>query len=1340
VSTAGAKVTVEVDEGSTGETFECPADELLGRAPDEPIVADMDNLRELNEASVLNNVKALFGQPQSPTPGDGPCSVYSSVGPVLIAMNPFVDLPIYTTEWMQAYHQSSSDMILRNKLGPHAYSTAEHAYQGLRKRSNQAVIICGESGAGKTVTNRKMIEYLCEVGKPKSGGPVMNSMLKSSVSISSMARRSNVSDMMQSIRAPMAYGRVPSASSRVVPTGSFRPPTSCMPMGPTMSSGEKERDDVQQIFDANNFLESFGNAKTTRNDNSSRFGKFTKLHFGNEYVISNYDVDHYLLERSRVTAAPTNERNYHVFYQLLKSDDARRYNLAGGAEAYAYTKEGANVPMPGIDDKENHEDLVACMDRIGFSETLREDIFQAMAAILHLGNISFTGDNDSSAVDKTEKSSKGIKEACELLGLKEDLLAKNLCIKLVKAPRSEPIEAKVGVAEAAAQRDAVAKGLYAFMFDDIINAMNEKMSAKSGLVNDDSKVVALLDIFGFEDMAKNGFEQMFINLTNERIQSLFNTVMFDRELRAYAEEGIPNVFSGGPDNTRCVSLFTAAKPPGIVRLLNDQCKGGDDGAAFVNVLNSNFSDHPYYKVQNFRDVKNILEAKGIKTTGKDATKVDYRECFGIRHYAGTVLYTVEEFVSKSRDALLPHLNEVLSSSSKKGVSELFDKHESAGQAPTVGAKFVSQLEALRTDLEKGDMLFVRCIKSNHRKVGGLVDRKMVLEQLVRGGVIAALEIRQAGLPDRVDYKAFCTEFGFLEFGSASRSRKDPEARTKAILQVYIGEEYFNVDYAFGHTKIFMKSSVLRLLRGIVGFRRSWFARRVQRKWILKQRLQQLTEVFKLWDRLECDQAHATERDIDEFPSIKKAFEDAEEHIKPIMEALELAQTLHASNPERLKDALEPFAKAIEAVKKEIHAAHDLVERVSARKLQCDGLIGAKIAEASERVEDFHKRVENVEQECKDILDSLDENERMEFMQTCKTAREHIENMRTTELPKLRKQSVACISLESDTEMDSVNPLPQISPLLTQMASLVEKAENLGYNVCRVRRDFAKAVAELYGSIKAASAKLDTLQEPARKCIAEGMNAIVDKINAAWKIQSASEDMLSEARDAGAFRKVADAFVKAVEAAATAVAQGKAELARRERERARRRELQSLVTDVQDSLVNGLSLASHRKDMEYEGSAADIRVVFIKLHELSQQVSGVREKASSPLADWEERVLAFERDAKDALSGLSTVLQETATKRKAAFQERAAAFGAVRNVKATPVTRGRSSACKEAEEEPLTVDEFISGKGLGGHQAELRQLASCIQTLKDASVPRSDVSQCASHFVTLSYGKLGCGGR
>jgi len=492
--------------------------------------------------------------------------------------------------------------------------------------------------------------------------------------------------------------------------------------------------------------------------------------------------------------------------------------------------------------------------------------------------------------------------------------------------------------------------------------------------------------------------------------------------------------------------------------------------------------------------------------------------------------------------------------------------------------------------------------------------------------------------------------------------------------------------------------------------------------------------------LECDQASATERDIDELPSIKKAFEDAEEHLKPIMEVLELAQTLHASDPEKVKDALEPHAKAIDAVKKEVYAAHALVEKVSARKLQCDRLVSAKIAEAVEKVEDFHKRIEDVERECEDILDSLDEKERSEFMQTCKTAREGIENMRATELPKLHKQGIAGIDLESDTKMDSVDPVPGVSTSLKDMASLVEKAENLGYNVCRVRREFAKAVAELDESYKAASTKLDTLQEPARKCIAEGMNAIVDKINAAWKLQSDSDNLLSESRDAGAFRNAASAFIKAVEAAATAVAEGKAELERRELERARRRELQSLVADAQDRLLSGLSMASHHNELEYEGSGTDLRVVVTKLQELSEQVSGVRGKSSSPLADWEELVLTFEQDTNNALSGLDKVLQEAATKRKAAFKTRASAFGPMKNVKmASPRARAKSVG-QHGEQEPLTVDEFISIKDLGGQQAALKQIASGIQSLKDASVPRSDVSQCTSHFMTLSYGKLGLGGR
>jgi len=223
-------------------------------------VNDMDELRMLNMATVLENVETLFQSAQSPTPGEGVNTIYSSVGPVLIAMNPFQPLPLYTREWMDAYHSSGSNPMELKRLGPHAYRTAEEAYQGLNKNRNQAVVICGESGAGKTVTNRKMLEMLCETAKNPNP-------------------------------AKGAVGADPG-----------------------------------EITGANELLEAFGNATTTRNDNSSRFGKLTSLHFEESagMTVCGCSVKHYLLERSRVVGGPESERNYHVFYQLLRSDDAKK--------------------------------------------------------------------------------------------------------------------------------------------------------------------------------------------------------------------------------------------------------------------------------------------------------------------------------------------------------------------------------------------------------------------------------------------------------------------------------------------------------------------------------------------------------------------------------------------------------------------------------------------------------------------------------------------------------------------------------------------------------------------------------------------------------------------------------------------------------------------------------------------------------------------------------------------------------------------------------------------------------------------------------------------------------
>lgn len=359
--------------------FDLSTERVYPRVEGRTGISEMDELKMLNMATVLDNVDCLFQMVQPPAPLQGINSIYSSVGPVLIAMNPFEKLPLYTKEWMDAYHKAGADPVQSKRLGPHAYRTAEEAYQGLRRNRQQSVVICGESGAGKTVTNRKMLEMLCEVAKKKVG------------------------DVRGQIGADPAL-----------------------------------------ITMTNELLESFGNASTTRNHNSSRFGKLTSLHFAGaqDFVVAGCGVRHYLLERSRVCGGPELERNFHIFYQLLRSDSAKTFGLESNPEAYEFTKDGAKLPQPGVyseglvsnDDKADFDAVQSRMEKAGFTSEMRTHVLEGLAAVLHLGNVKISGGKDSSSVDITGAA---FTKACELLGVPKEALGKALTINVTRVEKRE---------------------------------------------------------------------------------------------------------------------------------------------------------------------------------------------------------------------------------------------------------------------------------------------------------------------------------------------------------------------------------------------------------------------------------------------------------------------------------------------------------------------------------------------------------------------------------------------------------------------------------------------------------------------------------------------------------------------------------------------------------------------------------------------------------------------------------------------------------------------------------------------------------------------------------------
>mmetsp|Transcript_85470 Transcript_85470/g.242326 ORF Transcript_85470/g.242326 Transcript_85470/m.242326 type:complete len:1292 (+) Transcript_85470:51-3926(+) len=1257
VSVEGQVATVAIlgSDEQPGVERSCSAGELLPRSTDQRCVTEMDDLQELNMASVLNNLELLFGQPQEAIPGEGPNTIYSSVGPVLIAMNPFAPLPLYGEKWIRAYRAASGNHQANRALGPHCYRTVEEAHSRLRSVGRQSVVICGESGAGKTVTNRKMLEYLCSAAR---GGE--------------------------------AAGR---------PSGV----------------------DPEQITEANVLLEAFGNAKTSRNDNSSRFGKYTRLLFDpeNAYSILGCGVEHYLLERSRVVSQPPHERNYHIFYQLLRSGAGKEYGLQDLPESYRYTQAGAAVP--GFCDAEEFGHLCTALAKAGFSDASRKVIFEAIAAVLHLGNVDFVGNLDTSKLDPDTAPS--LDAACALLGVSPQAMCRALTSNVIKPAGGTPIHKEVSVEAARSQRDTVAKTIYSRLFDHIVSSISCTLRQRqdlrsdqvSGEMEDSAASIGLLDIFGFEDMMINGFEQMFINLTNERIQHLFNSIMFERELEAYRLEGITAAFDPGMTNLECVRLFTCpSNPPGIVKLLGESAsmKSGRDDAAFVQVLNSSFARHQNFKVCDPQDAQRVARAKGLKAGGRAGLGLDYRECFQVRHYAGTVVYTVKGWVPKSIDALLPHLSDVLCASGKQPVRRLIDAEAVVGKA-TVGEKFCAQLELLAETLEQGETLFVRCIKSNPQMVQGLVNRPLVLEQLVHGGVISALEMRHRGLPERMAYSAFCAQYGAL--GMAAGVERQ---RCEALLRASFGEASGS-RYALGRTKVFMKSHVHAILRAAASLRVRNLAKRLQRRWRLHMGTERIRKVEEAWEQLQATQQHAQARGVEALASVAGALRDGLERVGALMRLLEGAREAHGADIQKIAAALPPdrvsrlfsIAEGVDAV----------VDRVSKRKAAAEQLLGLRLTRAMNGVLKLFERVAAVEAECEDVADAIEPAELQDCLGACVAARRRLEALQADELPELKRQGPVGVDLEGTGELPSeAGVAPRLNELLEQAAGVVAEAESRGHEVLRVRRAFQKAVEEVQGRQEAALLALEALQGSARRCVAEGLDGVVECVDVAWRLQATAQEMLQAARDAEGYRSAVEAFLAAVREAEATVERGREELARREAEEEERRALQAQLDEMLSKLTQ--RRAMFQKGLEVRlGHTPGTAGAIAEVHALLEALPALR-GARSDLAAWRAQVEGAASRTSAALENVDAQLTQATRARQEEFVRRMSMFNA--------------SPDKRPEEPPADPASFLRAEGLSAFEGPLLEVLQVLQSMQEAGAPRSGVQRCLNQWMKSTWGGAG----
>ena len=553
----------------------------------------------------------------------------------------------------------------------------------------------------------------------------------------------------------------------------------------------------QKILGSNPVLESFGNAKTFRNHNSSRFGKFMKLQFNaKSNQLTGGLVETYLLEKSRITFQTHGERNYHIFYQMLTGLDAAhkaKLELGGTANDYPFLNKSGCVSDPRVNDEKNHAEFAEAVAAIGVEGAQLDALYELLAAVLHLGSVEFE-DTSTSEGDVASAIDRGaLEKAARMLGVEAGVL-ESVMAERVMVTMGEKMIIKRNAASATQARDAVVRELYSRIFDWSVATVNVSLGEDA-----DPAVpfIGVLDIFGFETFAKNDFEQLLINYTNEVLQALFNAQVFQAEAELFRSEGIIVAPIVWPDNRECVELI-ASKPNGVLCLLDAETRNPK-----ASDLKFNASFH---KMNQHNPFSPRPHAKDIK------------EQFLVKHFAGNVTYTVGSFVNKNNNVIPSDIGELFVPSSLKRLSEKAcaapEPPKRGKKPPTVSGVFSGQIAKLVDTLNGTRCSFIRCIKPNLAMQFGVFDRAYVMEQLTCQGVMQTCEVLKLGMPTRVAYAEIARRFRDklpAEVSAMFADASDLSFCTAIMWAFEVGVD----DFKCGLTKMFFKAGQMGVLEEVL---------------------------------------------------------------------------------------------------------------------------------------------------------------------------------------------------------------------------------------------------------------------------------------------------------------------------------------------------------------------------------------------------------------------------------------------------------------------------------------------------------------------------------------------
>ncbi|XP_072571706.1 myosin heavy chain, fast skeletal muscle [Paramormyrops kingsleyae] len=1021
ISKEGGKATVKTLDGQAMTVKE---DDIHPMNPPKfDKIEDMAMMTHLNEPAVLYNLKERYAA----------WMIYTYSGLFCVTVNPYKWLPVYDASVVTAYRGKK-----RIEAPPHIFSISDNAYQFmLTDRENQSILITGESGAGKTVNTKRVIQYFATiaVSGPKKAEPVAGKM-----------------------------------------------------------QGSLE----DQIIAANPLLEAYGNAKTVRNDNSSRFGKFIRIHFGQTGKLSSADIETYLLEKSRVTFQLSAERSYHIFYQLMtghKPELLEALLITTNPYDYHMISQG-EIAVKSINDIDEFIATDTAIDILGFSAEEKIGIYKLTGAVMHHGNMKFKQKQreEQAEPDGTEVADK----ISYLMGLNSADLLKALCYPRVKVG-NEFVTKGQTVPQVNNATMALCKSVYEKMFLWMVVRINEMLDTKQPR----QFFIGVLDIAGFEIFDFNTLEQLCINFTNEKLQQFFNHHMFVLEQEEYKKEGIEWEFIDfGMDLAACIELIE--KPMGIFSILEEECM-------FPKATDTSFKNKLYD--QHLGKSAAFQKPKPVK--GKAEAH------FSLVHYAGTVDYNIIGWLDKNKDPLNDSVVQLYQKSSMKLLAHLYASHASAedasgggkkggkkkgGSFQTVSALFRENLGKLMTNLRSTHPHFVRCLIPNESKTPGLMENFLVIHQLRCNGVLEGIRICRKGFPSRILYGDFKQRYKVL---NASVIPEGQFIDNKKASEKLLGSiDVDHTQYKFGHTKVFFKAGLLGQLEEM---RDDKLAILITMTQALCRGFLMRREFMKMMERRES--IFTIQYNIRSFMNVKTwPWMKVYFKIKPLLKSAEAEKEM-ANMKVDFEKTKEELTKAL-AKKKELEEKmvsllqekNDLqlqvqseTENLTDAEERCEGLIKskiqleAKLKETNERLEDEEEinaeltaKKRKLEDECSELKKDIDDLEltlakvEKEKHATENKVKNLTEEMATLDetIAKLTKEKKALQEAHQQTlddlqaEEDKVNTLTKAKTKLEQQ---VDDLEGSLEQEKKLRMDLERAKRKLEGDLKLAQESIMDLE-------------------------------------------------------------------------------------------------------------------------------------------------------------------------------------------------------------------------------------------------------------------------